>query len=416
MSPRRFAPVAVALLLALAGCGAGPTGTTPTETPDQHASPTPTPTSTNDTGGPGGAARYRVTVENGSLPFNATRTYARVQSLLGTDVAPRPVVVRNLSEWRGSLRGVAASPLNRALGFENVTPNWSSPSGVTVRTGRVYLHPGRASAGAVERTLAHEFAHAIQERTGMLPWERRLSRGGRMTVDQRKTRGALIEGGAVYVADAYADRYLDVRNNTALVERLYRNGSATYRSAFAQYRYGARYVRRRIDSPRNLSAVYRHPPRTTEQLMHGLTRAEEPPANLSVTRAGAGDQWRYVGDNTLGELTLLSTLDVALNRSRSAAAAAGWGTDELLVYARDPGSGPYGWTWVLRDDDPAEAAELESALREFADARANASTQAFRVTSVDDRTVALTFGDPAFVANATATATDDGGVRVAVGG
>ncbi len=429
----RVVPLAVALLLLLAGCGSGPGGGTATEAPatTDGASPEPTAadgtattadeseTAASPTPGdvtPGsadaGAPTYSVTVENGTLPVNATRTYARVQSLLDSDTEPWPVRVRNLSEWRRSVGRVGASPLNRALGFENVSVDWSEPTGVT-RFGAVYIHPGDGSTGATERILAHEFVHLVQYREALLPWAGELGQE-RLTTDRLKTRRSLVEGGAVYVADVYAHRYLDVQNNSAYVRDLYESGSATYRSALAQYRFGARYVAHRIDDPANLSQAYDDHARTTEQVIHNYSRSEEPPANLSVTTDAPSEGWESLGSNTLGEMTARTALGTELDDDRATAAATGWGADHLAVLQHATNDSRFGWAWVMRWDTATEAAELEAALDDYATARDRASPADFRVASVDDRTVALVFGDPRFVERAS-IAEADGNVTVAVG-
>ncbi|MFB6083179.1 MAG: hypothetical protein ABEJ94_02915 [Halorientalis sp.] len=410
LSAQRLAPLAVALLLVLAGCGAGPSDGTATDTATPTATDTTTPdgtdtspdTVTPDAGTPdgersddGGPTAYSIPVRNGTLPFDVNRTFARVQGLIGTDVRPRPVEIRNLSEWRGSLPRIAASPLNAALGFENVSVNWSRPTGLTRITGYVYLHPGSGSPGTVERVLAHEFAHTIQYQANMLPWLDRL-RTERILTDQAKTYRALQEGGAVFVADAYAHRYLDVRNNSAFVREQYEQGGATYRSALAPYLFGKQYVAHVVDSPSNLSAVYESYPRTTEQLMHNYTRTEEPEKALTVS-VTAGPSWRYLGNNTMGEMTVRHSLGTELSGDRAAAAAAGWGSDELSVFRNGTDLDQYAWVWTHRWDDSTEADEAFAALEEYGIARQADGDRDFRVVRVGDETTALVFGPEAFV-------------------
>ncbi len=410
----RLAPVALALLLVLAGCGGAPGNGTATN----DATPTAngTATTAGDASGtvtPERASRGdAVAVENGTLPVNATRTFARVQSLMGTDVDPRPVERRNLSEWRSSLPRVAAAPINDALGFENVSANWSEPTGVTKFTGYVYVHPGEGSPQKVERVLAHEFAHSIQFQANMFPWLDTL-RTARVTTDEAKTLRALQEGGAVYVTDAYTQRYLDVQRNSAFA-REYMSKSPTHWSALAPYYFGSQYVASRIDSPKALSNVYENRPNTTEQVMHNYTAREEPPADLAVESNVSASQWQYLGNNTLGEMTTRGSLGTELSQSRAATAAAGWGTDEIAIFRHTGGDERYGWAWVHRWDDASEADEAASAFRTFAERRRNASTYGFAVTRVSDDTTALVFGDDAFVANTTVTGTTDD-VTVAVG-
>ncbi|RXK48576.1 hypothetical protein [Halorientalis pallida] len=421
LSAQRLAPLAVALLLVLAGCGAGPSdGTTTapdetdaptaTDTPASADTPTPGGTETPGTATPdeqspddgatsdgGETTAYGVQVRNGTLPFGANRTFTRVRELVGTDVEPPLVTVKNLSEVRQSLAGID-SPTNRALGYEPVSVNWSSPTGATPLNGTVYLHPGEGSPGAVERTLAHEFAHTIQFQADMLPWLGRLpGQGPEVTRDLLQSRLSLIEGGAVYVADAYTDRYLDVRNNTASVRSLYESGSPAYRSAIARYYFGSRYVRNRIDDAGNLSAVYRNYPRTTEGIIHGYTRGEEPKRSLAVETNATAGNWTFARTSTIGEMNTRVTLSTELSRDRAARTATGWGNDRLAVASYTRNRSRLGWVWTFRWDNATEAAEAMPALEDFADARQSASDLEFRTVRISGETTGLVFGDPAFV-------------------
>jgi len=429
----RLIPVALAVVLVLAGCGAGPgssnataqspaatatvsaTATPATDAPATAGTATETPgTATSTaTGTPTDEQAYEIEVRNGTLPVDASRTFARVQSLLGTDVRPRPVEIRNLSEWRGTLPRIGASPLNRALGFENVSVDWDESTGVTRPSGYVYVHPGNGSAAEVERVLAHEFVHTTQFRGSMLPWLDRLDQP-RLTVDLIKTRAALVEGGAVYAADAYTDRYLDVQNNSAYVRDLYQTRTPTHRSALSHYLFGYRYVDSRIDSPTNLSTVYESPPRTTEQILHNETTESEPEASLAVSENASAPDWEYVGNNTIGELTMRTALRTELDRQPAVTAATGWGTDELTVFQHVRNDTRFGWVWVHRWDTSEDATDAIDAFEDYASARDAASPFAYRVRQINATTTVLVFGDDAFVENATVS-DSEAGVRVTVG-
>jgi hypothetical protein len=417
-SRSRLATLATVLLLVLAGCGAGPTSQSPTNGTQSTAASTPTATRTATptpaaTATPDASQRYDIRVRNGTLPVDVNRTFARVQSLLGTDARPRPVELRNLSEWRGTLPRLGASPLNRALGFENVSVDWTDPTGVTRPSGYVYVHTGDGSPDEIERVLAHEFVHTVQFRTAMLPWMDRLDQP-RLTLDLLKTRLALVEGGAVYATDAYVDRYLDVQNNSAHIRDIYRTRTDSHRVVLSHYRYGYRYVNQQIDSPANLPSVYENHPTTTEQILHNATPSEEPEASLSVSRNVSHPDWEYVGNNTVGELLLRTALRTELDRSRAVEAAAGWGTDELTVGQHVRNDSRFGWVWVHRWDTPADASEATDALSAYASARAADSPLSYRVRRVNATTTAFVFGDGAFVPNATVSDEDDD-VTVTVG-
>ena len=113
-------------------------------------------------------------------------------------------------------------------------------------------------------------------------------------------------------------------------------------------------------------------------------------------------------------MTIRSALGTELSPDRAAAAATGWGTDRLLVFQHGRNGSRWGWVLVTRWDTPAETDDLAAALDTFATARAADSSYSFRTTSLDDRTVALVFGDPAYVERASVTATG-GAVSVTVG-
>lgn len=389
----RRAPLALACLLLLAGCG-GVTDQSPaaeatpagTEVGVETAEPTTSPTEA--AAGPGVEVR-------GDLPVDAGRAFGRVLALTGTDVAPRPVVARNRSEWR-RLRGREPTPLDRALGFESRRVDTGSPVGYTPREGPVSIAPGNGSSEQVERVLVHEFVHVVQFESGMLP---RAGSARTATTDRRKTWLALREGGAVYVTDVYAHRYLDVRNDSAVVAAR-RERSPTARSALAPYYVGHRYVAARIDDPAALPTVYADPPRTTEQLVHGYSRAEEPPRALTVTARTGASGWVRTGTDTAGELTTRNALTTALSPSRAATAAAGWGTDRLLAFEGTDSN--RGWVWVHRWDSPGEADEARAAFAVWADRRSS-SPSAYRVARVGPATTAVAFGDRSLVANVTVT-------------
>ncbi|MBX0286222.1 hypothetical protein EGH22_07775 [Halomicroarcula sp. F28] len=403
MSTDRLVPtLAVAALLVLAGCTGGPLGESGTTTASpSDETPTTSPTPSESASVP---VDDSVTVENGTLPVNATLTFNRVEGLTGTDVDPWPVRVRNLSEWRGSVQRIGAAPLNRALGFENVSADWSEPTGVT-SPGAVYIHPGDGTPAKTERVLAHEYAHLVQYRTTMLPWQGRLN-PPRLTTDEFNARRSLVEGGAVFVADAYTEQYLAVQTNTAFAREQYRNGSATHRLVLAPYVFGSQYVDSRIDDPANLSAAYESYPRTTEQVIHNYSRAEEPPANLTV-RATGSDVWEHRGNNTLGEMTTRAALDTELDRERAAAAAAGWGNDRLVVYEHATNESRYGWVWVMRWDNASETDELRDALLDYTFERKENTDRPFNFQALDDRTLAVVFGDPEFSSRVDLGVTDD---------
>jgi hypothetical protein len=368
-------------------------------------------------------AAYRVEVRGDEerLPVNATTVWLRILELHGVSPTeiPAPVVrVGPASEQtfsRTELDGERAR-FSRLLGV-----NENQSESVTLTSPDGYVAPPEFTDGnytrvnmgiaeddssaAVEATLAHEYVHVVQVETDFGLTEAELdelqaSVSPGLFADVR-------EGAAEYAADVYAERYLDgvdlLAERRAAYERARPNA---WKLSRAGYYYGYCYVAARVDSPRQLPTVYKTAPETQEQLIHGLGPDEEPPVPLSV-RTGAG--WQRQG--TFGELHLQVALTEHLAQSRAVEAAAGWGNDTVLNRGDD-------YVWVVRMDDAANASDLETALGSHVDGLEAATDPidrpadvAYRVVRVDEETLALAVGDPAFV-ETVRISTDDGSVNV----
>ncbi|WP_121822284.1 hypothetical protein [Halostella salina] len=404
---RRLAALALVLSLVLAGC-AGDSGAFRTTEPETGTTtvgtatepPTRTTTTAEVTG------EYSVPVTGNALPVDADRTFARVQSLVGSDVEPQTVRVREGSTRTGEAEYYSQRPFFRVMGLSEANYSTVGASGVTYSDGEVQITTRDAPPAEVERVLAHEFAHTVQMRTSMTA---DLDSGvfGNPTTDYAMTRRALVEGGAVYVTDVYAERF---QNRTVyqsnVVERQYERGPGGNRYLWAPYHFGYRYVADTIDSPAELATVYDNHPETTEQLLHGYAPDEEPVADL-VLRDTVED-WYRTDTDTKGELVTRIVLRGELTKERAAAAAAGWGNDRAAVYEQASGDAA-GVAWALRMDDRGEATEAVDAFEAFADRQTESS---FRVERVTARTLVVIGGDGAFVDNARVSAQ---GARVTVG-
>lgn len=406
MRRRRQVTVLVFVLtVVLAGCsgGGGPTTETtaePTTAPEDAATTAQTETtaSSDATAEPTTEAeRETVHVTGGNLSVDSTEVFWRVQRLLGTDVDPQPVEVRNLTERKGYAPGSA--PLFRYLGVGNVSLDPDRPGGLTTQTGKVYVHPGEGTPTEVERVVAHEFVHLAQYRANMFPWLSEIDRP-RLTNDLLQTRLALIEGGAVYATDAYADEHLGGADPAGEMAERYENGSPSAKYFYARYHLGHEYVESRIDSPEDLPSVYEDRPNTTEQLLHGYAPEEEPPASLAVSVNATGE-WSETENDTMGELFTRIVLQTELDADPARNAATGWGDDEL--YGFTTGDEDPGFAWTVRMDSASEADEFATAAERFADQRRADSDGEFRVVRVGDETAVLLFGNPSFVDSASAS-------------
>ncbi|PSP54424.1 hypothetical protein BRC82_09500 [Halobacteriales archaeon QS_1_67_19] len=392
---------------------------------------TPQPTTETESADPTGATTTKpaVSVQDGTLPVDAGRVFARVQQVLGTDVSP-PGYVRVVDEpsglapadaaemaaaprfWR--LVGVASEP---AL---NETERDQLENGFTTGLGGIVLYPGtEPTPTTVTPLLAHEYVHYVQfvQKRGV-----EVSRAvNTRTTDGQFVRRSVLEGAAVYATDAYVDRYPPAsRPNSAWYPQLQRKllpGSVSWYANTA-YIFGHRYVADRLDSPRHLSRIYADPPTTSEQVIHGLQPAAEPPVPLNVT-VRSDRTWLSVGTDRLGEAFIRATLANGVSASRATRGAAGWGNDTLRIF-RSSSRANSSYVWVLRWDDAANATEFESAFTRYLDARGNESaangTWRLRGRTVDvyapsDRVVVVAFGPRTFVDRLQPSAT---GSRVVV--
>ncbi|MFT4921461.1 MAG: hypothetical protein ACI8XM_000658 [Haloarculaceae archaeon] len=416
----------VAILCALAGCSALPGGGTPTadtadptadtadstavapqnattetttettpettteatpETTTATASPTPTPT---PSGEQVDAEGEQVDVE-GELVANATRAFERIEQLTGEDVEPSRVVVRH-AVFGGSFG--YDDPIMRIFRFTATRPYVDSTRGRTQRAGKVYINPGEGSPDEVEHALAHEFVHVVQFRTGMIPWID-TSPPHR---DRFHANVMLAEGGAVYAADRYVERYgLNSTDHRERARQRYEAGPTGTRYTYSFYYFGSRYAAHEIESSENLSVLYENPPKTSEQVLHNLSTETEPPRNLTVNYER--HDWRVPKTDRMGELFVRVALRDQLNRSTATPAAAGWGNDEIAVFRNGEAAAV---AWTLRWDDPANATEFSDAFATYQERRSSAF--AFRQVRVDANTTVVFGGDPFFVGNATAGA------------
>jgi hypothetical protein len=323
--------------------------------------------------------------------------YQRVERLMDAD-APAPTVeVSDDGPIDFSSREL--TPTTEVLGYRRDDGSLSQcgqfyPAFATSDT--VTVAPGNLSAEAVELVLAHEFVHIVQDEVAGFE---RVGAVERYAVDH-----ALSEGSAVYVADRYADRYDRRWNGTTplgIRECIYdRIGDGT-RGLAGRYYFGGLHFEQRLDSPANLSAVYRAPPRTTEQVIHGLEPDTEPVANLSVSVRQRG---RWIGDTRerAGELRLRSWLYTGLPADRVDTAATGWGADEVLAFER---GGETSVAWVLRMDSEGDADELAAAVADLEATLESRDATSVETARVGDETVVVFAGSESFAADATASGT-----------
>lgn len=406
--------VALAILLVLAGCSAptaqGPSAADAAESADTTESALETQTPTT---GPS------------ALPVNESRIFDRVSALTATSFSRPSIRTVDASDAATSYFDRPDPFYRLLLGIEEGERDpplaYYTPGANRVT---VVLHDGipadETSEAGLAVVLAHEYGHAVQAND---PQVRSALDGPQGTsTDAIRTYWALVEGGAVFVSEEYADRYRPGVNATGELAREYRNGSATTRYIRGPYWFGGRYFDRRLDSAANLTDVYRRPPNTTEQVIHNYAPENEPPAELDVT-VEETDNVSAGGEDTAGELFVRDLLGSRLPESRAATAAAGWGNDRVVTlwnYSANESNRRH-FLWALRWDDERNATEFTDAFADYLDARGErlgdrrwqVGGRQLRLERASDRTVVLVAGNSATVQNVRATA-EDGNVSVTI--
>jgi hypothetical protein len=413
----RLAALLSALLIVLAGCG-GVADVAVTEPPDTDTgTPTATPTPETD-----------VQVIGSDLPVDATTVFRRVLNLtderFGAPIlyvdtpeqmaAPSSAVLdTGDSQFRAAL-GVAAPSRNGSAG---VAAGYAPVDGNAVHINEAILD----SAVDTELTVAHEFAHVVQFRND---WQRSVwdvdpeVRGG-TNYDDRFTYYLVLEGAATFVERQYVAEFLpelDRRMAPTLAE--YENASAHERLNIARYALGAEYVAERVDSPADLERVHRHPPDSTEQVLHNST---DPIETVTVTTTEMHN-WTEQHRDRQGELFLRIALRTELNKSAAVDAAHGWGEDRRITFRKQNDTAT---AWVLHWDDAANATEFETAFDRFLDAKATrngsvwqqeSGNATYRVVETNDETTVVFLGNETFVRSATVNATGEAQFDVEIEG
>lgn len=362
---RRRLPVLVTLLLVVvAGCNAPLADdnvttrddgdetsalTTVPSTPEPRRDPTGVPTSS----GTPTPMPADVAVST-DLPVDSGRTFARVRQLLNTSAEPPTVKVYEGRTTGGTFSSLQRDQFEAMLGIGPPQPVDDSDlqvGGMTLPTGRIYLVPRAGRASEIERTLAHEFTHAVQFDQGVRTSIRRRFPAERLeTSDGTLAERSLLEGAAVYTASEYVRRYQPhYPTERTQIARLYRNATAGTKLYWAAYYHGAAYVQSVVDAPSQLQRVYRSPPTTTEQLLH---KNGDVPDRLRVYAADGDSPWTVTERNSRGELFTRIVLGTEVSTPRAKRGASGWGNDQVLTFRGGPGPS---FAWVTRWDDAANA-------------------------------------------------------------
>lgn len=229
--------------------------------------------------------------------------------------------------------------------------------------------------GQLEETLAHELDHALQDQSFPLSPRLKFQKGA----SDRTTAGhCLIEGDAV---SATLDVELGsaMRVSESMIAKLFAFSTALsevgattphvlLEELVSPYTDGFAFVQalRRRGGWAAVDEAWRHPPETTEQLLHiDKYDAREPAITIAAPSVGAlGAGWSASLDDEMGEQGVRLIVGEWTTGHAAAAAAAGWGGDRLVVARRAGAAGrqELALAWHVRMDTVKDAEELAAVL------------------------------------------------------
>lgn len=407
--------VFITIFLLLSGCGGVQDGipVTSTRGPDGSPTTTVTDTATRETTV---TSNESISVRGGTLSVNPDIVFSNVLTLTGADAHQPIILIENRTKTAGNdISAVLVDDFDVALGLtppENTSTS-DRPGGSTVKS-TVRVLPGNGSEAEVERMLAHEFVHVIQYQNDW-PLHLRTS-ATNVDANDHLLMSCLIEGSATYVTDEYIRRYsVNIAPDTALVREEYSTSNGARKYFYAPYYFCSRYFHFRLDSPANVTEVFRNPPVTTEQILHNYSPGEELPKPLNVTVEEANVSWDPRKGSTKGELFTRVVLANVLSEDDAARAAAGWGNDRLLEFRND---GRKGYVWVLRWDSATDTEQFAQTFDRYLKARnvgldGCLDRMCFERRRLGPRTSVVLVGPSSFVSNVTVEV-ENSSVRVSM--
>jgi len=144
------------------------------------------------------------------------------------------------------------------------------------------------------------------------------------------------------------------------------------RECYALYTSGADYVRGQLEAGgwEQVNQLLADPPQSSEQILHPeKLAAREPPidaSRLAALRRQVFQPREAPSTATMGESYLSNLIALATQApERAAAAAAGWGGDELAVWSTVDGRRTTAAVWLIAFDDAQEHREGWIGLREW---------------------------------------------------
>ncbi len=327
------------------------------------------------------------------------RVYNQTARLLGSD-APTPEVT--LTEFDYQIPA-GQKPIFSYLGLTDPAKDTVDGSVLGVASGSdsIRINETFATMNRSERqtdasltlVLVHEFAHTIQSEKG---WDRpdwtRTLPAERGSIERRLLYRTLTEGGAVYTADAYAERIGSERSQIGRYERRYRTAPPDEELLLAPYYHGGQYFSTVVDSSTAVADVYEDdPPRTTTELLHpNKTDFEPAPLNITTTVRRTG--WRFEESQRAGEMFIHLSIAAHLDIERANRAATGYAGDQLVAF---DGENRTQYTWLTHWATSRDAEEFADSLNETLAGRTDELSGHVGVRVLGDRSVAVVTGERA---------------------
>jgi hypothetical protein len=223
---------------------------------------------------------------------------------------------------------------------------------------------GGVNGGSATATMAHEFAHALQDQRHDL---NRLTAERADDWDATRALQQVMEGDALAAENAYLGFSLRstyrrpmcfqipprARPNVAFVVE---------RELDTWYEDGVCFVDAVLPHIEGIEALWERLPTTTEQILHPEKYlAGERAITITLPSfAGLGPQWRRLESSSFGEFSVQNLLLLGMtDRPAVQRAAAGWGGDDWALYVNEGGRL---FSYAVRWDSNEEAGEFWTAL------------------------------------------------------
>ena len=214
---------------------------------------------------------------------------------------------------------------------------------------------------ATKTTFAHELVHSLQDQQFNLDV---LAPVKPENKDRGRAMLAVIEGDATLTQRLWAQNNLSAAEQQELAvntgpSKVEQAPLFIYTELLFPYTDGFTFVReasQRGGGPASLNSLYADPPESTEQVMHPAKyRAKEKPIEVSLPNIAsmAGQGWKQLDSNVLGELFLRVLIKQNGDADRADRGSQGWGGDR----------------WQLLEFEGRQAVVLKTAWDTETDAR-----------------------------------------------